>query len=116
MWSVVTESPSIASTRAPRMSSTGCGSTPMSSKNVGLRTYVESGSHAKRSPVGTSSEFQRSSPENTSPYDLRNMSDWTADSTTCATSASLGQMSRSITSLPGNGSVNGSQSIVPASA
>ena len=66
MWSVVTESPSMASTRAPSMSVTSSGSGGKSSKYGGWRTYVESASHSKRSPVGTSSEFQRSSPSNTS--------------------------------------------------
>ena len=42
MWSVVTESPSLASTRAPAMSVTGDGSGAMPSKYGGLRTYVES--------------------------------------------------------------------------
>ena len=38
MWSVVTESPSLASTRAPAMSVTGAGSRAMPSKYGGLRT------------------------------------------------------------------------------
>ena len=38
MWSVVTESPSLASTRAPAMSCTGCGSFAMPSKYGGFRT------------------------------------------------------------------------------
>ena len=38
MWSVVTESPSFSSTRAPSMSVTGSGSAPMPSKYGGLRT------------------------------------------------------------------------------
>ena len=38
MWSVVTESPSTASTRAPAMSSTGSGSGDRSVKNGGWRT------------------------------------------------------------------------------
>lgn len=38
MWSVVTESPSLASTRAPVMSSTGVVSMVMPSKYGGLRT------------------------------------------------------------------------------
>src|SRR6266540_1364684 len=40
MWSVVTESPSQASTRAPVMSVTGAGCGVMPSKYGGLRTYV----------------------------------------------------------------------------
>ena len=38
MWSVVTESPSFSSTRAPSMSVTGSGSAGMPSKYGGLRT------------------------------------------------------------------------------
>ncbi len=38
MWSVVTESPSLASTRAPTTSVTGSGRAPMPSKYGGLRT------------------------------------------------------------------------------
>src|SRR2546423_13964826 len=41
MWSVVTESPSLASTRAPAMSVTGDGVADMPSKYGGLRTYVD---------------------------------------------------------------------------
>src|SRR5439155_7704260 len=52
MWSVVTESPSIARTRAPWMSVTGVGEAAMPSKYGGLRTYVDSVSHANVSPVG----------------------------------------------------------------
>ena len=46
MWSVVTESPSQASTRAPSMSVTGAGSRPMPAKNGGFATYVDAGSQA----------------------------------------------------------------------
>jgi hypothetical protein len=42
MWSVVTESPSMTSTRAPAMSSTVPGSACIPSKYGGLRMYVES--------------------------------------------------------------------------
>ncbi len=38
MWSVVTESPSLASTRAGPISVTGAGCCPMPSKYGGLRT------------------------------------------------------------------------------
>src|SRR4051794_18185880 len=93
MWSVVTESPSLASTRAPSMSSGSDGSSGTFSRNDGRRTYVERSSQAKRSPSGTSSEFQRSSPSNTSSYDDVNMSERTASSTTRATSSAEGQMS-----------------------
>src|ERR671917_170001 len=74
MWSVVTESPSLASTRAPAMSVTGEGDWAMPSKYGGLRTYVEEASHSKVSPVGVGSDVQRSSPANTSTYPLRNIS------------------------------------------
>src|SRR6476661_5232423 len=66
MWSVVTESPSFASTRAPVMSVTGAGAACMPSKYGGLRTYVDSPSQAKVSPVGVGSDCQRSSPASTS--------------------------------------------------
>src|ERR1700709_2670930 len=56
MWSVVTESPSLASTRAPVMSVTGDGSGDIPSKYGGLRTYVESGSHSNVEPVGVGSD------------------------------------------------------------
>ena len=42
MWSVVIESPSIASTRAPRTGATGFTSAVIPSKNGGFATYVES--------------------------------------------------------------------------
>ncbi len=45
MWSVVTESPTTASTRAPTMSLTAAGSADRPSKNGGRATYVESASH-----------------------------------------------------------------------
>src|SRR5215475_6426772 len=66
MWSVVTESPSLASTRAPVTSATGAGSWLIPSKYGGRRTYVESGSHANVSPLGVGSDRHRSSPANTS--------------------------------------------------
>src|SRR4028118_640966 len=65
MWSVVTESASTASTRAPVMSCTGVGSAVIPSKYGGLRTYVESGSQANVSPVGVGSDCQRWSPAKT---------------------------------------------------
>ena len=43
MWSVVTLSPSSASTRAPVIGSTGGGSTGIPSKNGGRFTYVLGG-------------------------------------------------------------------------
>ena len=59
MWSVVTESPRIASTRASEISVTGFGSAGIPSKYGGLRTYVEFGSQSNVFPVGVSSDFQR---------------------------------------------------------
>ena len=46
MWSVVIESPSSASTRAPRMSASASGSRVMPSKNGGALMYVDAASHA----------------------------------------------------------------------
>src|SRR5215475_12495702 len=66
MWSVVTESPSFARTRAPEMSETADGVACMPSKYGGLRTYVESDDQSNTSPVGVGSDCQRSSPANTS--------------------------------------------------
>ena len=66
MWSVVTESPSLSSTRAPAMSATGSGSSGMPSKYGGLRTYVESGSQANVAPSGVGSDRHCSSPAKTS--------------------------------------------------
>src|SRR6478609_774706 len=56
MWSVVTESPSLSSTRAPEMSATGSGSSGMPSKYGGFRTYVESSSQANVLPSGVAGE------------------------------------------------------------
>ena len=55
MWSVVIESPSIASTRAPVIGRMPGGSIVMPSKYGGFFTYVESSAHAYVSPFGTSS-------------------------------------------------------------
>ena len=66
MWSVVTESPSSASTLAPLMSLTGSGSAGIPSKYGGLRTYVESVSQSNVLPSGVGRFRQRSSPLNTS--------------------------------------------------
>ena len=46
MWSVVTESPSTASARAPSMSATGAASNLRPSKNGGLAMYDDAGSQA----------------------------------------------------------------------
>ncbi len=66
MWSVVTESPSFSSTRAPSMSVTGSGSSGMPSKYGGFRTYVESSSQANVLPSGVGSDCHVSSPAKTS--------------------------------------------------
>ncbi|CAB4542393.1 unannotated protein [freshwater metagenome] len=65
MWSVVTESPKIARTRAPVISVTGVGFAGMPSKYGGLRTYVDCASHSNVLPVGVSKDFQRWSPSKT---------------------------------------------------
>jgi hypothetical protein len=46
MWSVVTESPTLTSTRAPSMSLRSSGSGLMPLKKEGSWMYVESGSHS----------------------------------------------------------------------
>ena len=46
MWSVVTESPRTARTRAPSMSATAAGSAVSPSKNGGLAMYVDAASQA----------------------------------------------------------------------
>ena len=65
MWSVVTESPSSASTRASTMSAGGAGSIVRPSKYGGRATYVDAGSQSYRSPSGIGSARQRSSPSKT---------------------------------------------------
>src|SRR3954467_11435291 len=99
MWSVVTESPSLASTRAPTTSFIGAGVSVIPSKYGGLRTYVDS-AHEDRDPLGAATPCHRSSPANTSPYDLRNISDSTESATAAFTSADVGQMSRRYTGSP----------------
>jgi hypothetical protein len=120
MWSVVTESPSIASTRAPSTSRSGAGSGPRSVKKLGSRTYVESGSHAKSCPVGASMRRQWSSPSQTRAYSWSYRSGVIACSMTALTSSAVGQMSRRYTGSPSepvpSGSVSRSTSIVPARA
>ena len=100
MWSVVTESPSRARQRASSMSGGSDASRDMPAKKVGCRTYVETSSQAKRSPVGMSSAFQRSSPAYTSEYLARNISVFTELRTVSLISSWLGQMSRRNTSSP----------------
>jgi hypothetical protein len=100
MWSVVTESPSLASTRAPAMSSTGVVSIVMPSKYGGLRTYVDCGSHSKVLPVGIDRAAHCSSPAKTSLYESPNISSPMAEATTSSTSCSDGQMSFRWTGSP----------------
>src|SRR5215213_711838 len=100
MWSVVTESPSLASTRAPEMSSTGVGCADMPSKYGGLRTYVESSAHANVSPVGVGSDCHCSSPAKTSEYAELNPAAPIAEAMTSSISLALGQMSDRNTGWP----------------
>ena len=62
MWSVVTESPSNASTRAPRMSAGSSRFVGDVLEEGGSCTYVESSRHSSMLPEGTSSPASRSSP------------------------------------------------------
>ena len=94
MWSVVTLSPTITKQRAPAKSSTGRGSRDMFSKYGGRRTYVEPGSHAKRSPSGIGSSRHAGSPVNTSEYVRVNISPRTAREIVSWISWAFGQRSR----------------------
>src|SRR4030042_6613196 len=120
IWSVVTESPSTARTRAPRISATGSGSAGRYSKNGGFLTYVEAGSQAKHSDFGTGSFFHASSPVNPEAYSLRNISGETADRTAPVISPGDGQISRRNTGFPlrslPSGSGYGAQAASPAGA
>src|ERR1700740_3794499 len=92
--------PSIASTRALRMSVSGAGLLVIFSKNGGFLMYVDLWSHAYRSPEGTFSPCQRESPWKTSPYSLWNISVETFARTVDSISCGEGQMSRRKTGLP----------------
>ena len=120
MWSVVTESPSQASTRAPSMSRTGSGVSVIPAKKGGFATYVESAAHSYRSPSGIGSARQRASPSNTDSYAVRNSSPSTASAIAARTASADGQMSARKTGAPSSampsGSVDRSMSIRPASA
>ncbi len=96
MWSVVTVSPSSASTRAPCTSSTGLGARAIPSKNGGWATYVESATQANRPPaaLGTARACHASSPSNTPAYCARYMSGRSARPTASSISSALGQTSR----------------------
>jgi hypothetical protein len=93
MWSVVTESPSLASTRAPSTSDTGSGSAAMPSKYGGLRTYVDSASQSNVSPVGVGSDRHCTSPANTSEYAELNPVAPIVEAMTSSISLAVGQMS-----------------------
>src|SRR3970040_2232972 len=108
MWSVVTESPSTASTRAPEIFPTGSGAPGRSSKNGGFLTKVEEGSHEKHSDFGTGSFFHVSSPANTPAYSLRNISGSTADRTASVISRGDGQISWRNTGFPLRSAPSGS--------
>src|SRR5439155_25822277 len=92
MWSVVTESPTITSTRAFSMSRTSRAS-PISLKNGGSCTYVDESSHWNIAPVGEGIDFQYSSPSKIFPYSVVYMSTLIDDSMTAFTSSWVGQMS-----------------------
>src|SRR5712692_3481097 len=71
MWSVVTESPTDTSTRAPTMSGILAGGVAVKFwKNGGSCTYVELGSHAYERPVGDGIVFQKRSPSKIFPYSV----------------------------------------------
>src|SRR5207247_8636423 len=94
MGSVGPESPTRTRQRAPAMSSTRPGSRDMPSKYGGRRTYVDSGSHANRSPSGTGSSRQAGSPVNTSAYVREYISPRTDSVIVAWISSAVGQSSR----------------------
>src|SRR6202521_1346754 len=100
MWSVVTESPSTASTRAPSISVSDFGCGPKSTKYGGSLTYVDLSSHWKIGPVGADIVFQCSSPSKIFEYSRLNMSCCTQAVTTLLTSSCDGHSSESITGFP----------------
>ena len=57
MWSVVTESPTFTSARAPWSGAIGSGDAAMSTKNGGSWTYVDASSHPNSSPPLTGMAF-----------------------------------------------------------
>src|SRR3954463_9279297 len=119
MWSVVIESPNMLSARAPVIGRIPGGVSVIPSKKGGFLTYVESTSHAYRSPSGTGRLRQLSSPWKTFEYCALNISAFTERRISSSTSFGAGQMSRRKTgpSLPTpTGSVLKSMSILPASA
>src|SRR6266567_1389170 len=120
MWSVVTESPRMHSTRAPSTSVSAAGLAWKPSKYGGSFTYVEPESHWKIGPVGADIVFQCSSPSKIREYSRLNISCFTHLWMTELTSSCDGQSSDSITCLPSRsvpiGSLLRSICTVPASA
>ena len=120
MWSVVTLSPSRASTRAPTTSAGGAGDGVSVSKNGGCRTYVDSSVQPNRAPDGAGRLRQRSSPWKTCAYREVKCSVRTADAIACWTSSADGHRSARCTSFPSasrpRGSAVRSMVIRPASA
>ena len=94
MWSVVIESPSMARTRAPRMSSGSSTSISKPRKYGASRMYVESGSQSNRAPVGAGTAFHASDPSDTVLYRDRNISGFSDSEMVCWISDCDGQMSR----------------------
>src|SRR5438270_7680106 len=119
MWSVVTESPTHTSARAPATGCSGAGSGATSFKNGGSWMYVDDGSHWYSSPTAVSSDFHRESPSKILANRFVKNSGLIASAVRRATSAADGQISDSITGFPSrsvpSGSVVRSMSTVPAS-
>ena len=118
MWSVVIESPTFTSTRAPPMSP-GVSRAVTSWKNGGSWTYVDDASHSNIDPVGASRSRHRWSPSKIRPYSSSNSPDVMASAISAWTSSPDGQMSRRNTGPSSpcpSGSVVRSMSTRPASA
>src|SRR5699024_6396901 len=120
MWSVVTESPNLPSTRRPFNGSIVPASLDKFWKNDGFWIYVELSSKSYNGASVTSILFQVSLESNTVSYSFLNNSGVTVDITVSLTSLIEGQISFMYTSLPSlsfpNGSLRRSISTVPASA
>src|SRR5438132_13217935 len=101
MWSVVTESPTETSTRAPTMSGMVAGGVPEKFwKNGGSCTYVELGSQSYERPVGDGIVFQKRSPSKILAYSVAYISCVIALPTTAFTSSGVGQRSFRNTGWP----------------
>ena len=90
---MVTLSPTIASTRAPRIGFTGSGVGLRSVKNGGSWMYVLLSSNANSSPPFIGISFHCSFLWSTLVYSLRNIAGEIEDAMTSCTSADVGQMS-----------------------